>query len=269
MSKKRSHAAASPTDNTKKRRHVDKRRRSRKALPSTSDSASPHGDQSDAPPFPHDHDSPTTASSSSSASEEPRSTPLSAENPSSAAADIPCIECAERAFQECDDGIIRPNYCIFENPGERCMRCWENGQDCESLPQAFRSMFGRLLALNPDSEALAAAEDFAVELKKTLEIIGEENSTATQLKVLNRTLLLLLNDRREAASKKLLGEEHLVEWTRGWDTAKKRLGQKHGLYTVCLALTEVIDGSLSVTTCCDASFSFLAAHPSPHSRDTG
>jgi hypothetical protein len=83
--------------------------------------------------------------------------------------------------------------------------------------------------MNPDFEALAAAEDFGKELQNRHDAILQENSVATQLKVLNRTLLLLLNDRRESASKARLGEEHLVEWIRGWENAEKRLEQKHGL----------------------------------------
>jgi hypothetical protein len=83
--------------------------------------------------------------------------------------------------------------------------------------------------MNPDSKALAAAEDFAVELRKALEASEEEDSTATQLKVLNRTLLLLLNDRPKSASKEPLGEEHLVEWAHGWENAEKRLEKKYGL----------------------------------------
>ncbi|KAL3494402.1 hypothetical protein BJX62DRAFT_234278 [Aspergillus germanicus] len=207
MSKKHSLAAASPKGKTKKRQHVPKKRKARKASPSVSVRFS----------FP-------AIVISKSASEEPGSAPVSAENPSSASPD-----CAERAFQEGDDGVIRPNYCIVDEPGARCMRCWDNEQDCEPLPQAFHSMHGRRLAMNPDSKALAAAEDFAVELRKALEASEEEDSTATQLKVLNRTLFLLLNDHRESASKEPLGEEHLVEWAHGWENAEKRLEKKYGL----------------------------------------
>ncbi|KAL2845134.1 hypothetical protein BJX68DRAFT_269322 [Aspergillus pseudodeflectus] len=229
MSKKRPLGAASPTGNTKKRRPVAKEKDARKASPSPSDSAFTLRDQPDTPSFPHDHDSPTTASLLLPASEEPSTSSVSVDKSSSASADIPCIECAKRAFQECNDGVIRPNYCVFDDPSEDCMRCVDKEEDCEPLPQPFRSLYNRLQAMNPDFAALAAAEDFGKELQKRHDAILQENSVATQLKVLNRTLLLLLNDRRESASKERLGEEHLVEWIRGWENAEKRLEQKHGL----------------------------------------
>jgi hypothetical protein len=85
------------------------------------------------------------------------------------------------------------------------------------------------MAMNLDSKVLSASEDILEELKRGLDARQTENSVATQLKVLNHNVLRLINDRRESASKELLGDEHLLQWPRIWEDSENRLKQKHGL----------------------------------------
>ncbi|KAJ0425972.1 hypothetical protein BJY00DRAFT_308098 [Aspergillus carlsbadensis] len=231
MAKKRVLATVSPTRNTKKHQPTTKKRKTNKASPTTSDAASPPSDQpdSDAPSISHDGVSLATPLLSSSACAEPSYSSVSADESSSTSADIPCIECARMPFQECDDGVIRPNYCVFDHPNEECMRCIENNEICQLLPQPFRSIYGRLMAMTPDFKALVAGKDFAMELKNARDASYRENEVVTQLKVLNRNLLRLLNDRRESMSKDPLGDENLLGWTRVWEDSEKELEHKYGL----------------------------------------
>ncbi|KAL2796688.1 hypothetical protein BJX66DRAFT_335672 [Aspergillus keveii] len=215
-----------PFESGQHRRRAKKRKiMDSSSIASDSDSSLGRGDR-DAPSSSHNRASTTAVSLSTS--KDSISSALTGQS-SSVTLNIPCIECAQIAIQQEDDGEIRPYHCVFDNQSERCDRCVADGDVCEPLPQPFCGVYGRLMAMNLDSKALSASEDFLEELKRGLDARQTEKSVATQLKVLNRNVLRLINDRRESASKELLGDEHLLEWPRIWEDSENRLKQKHGL----------------------------------------